>query len=135
MVYVPFAVIVMIAWHCACIVQEYIRNGGSAITPQRAFCIRFQPDRHDSVPNRKLIYVWVSNNRATSFTLKKTARLTLDHNDTGKCGLFESVHPAIAIRSCLLPPPLLYCHNSHSALFKLGRSFFRALYYSQQTNI
>lgn len=39
------------------IVDEYIHNGGSAISTQRAFRIRFQFDRRDSVPDRKTMLV------------------------------------------------------------------------------
>jgi transposase len=72
-VYVPFAVVAM-AWrweHRAFVVEEYIRNGGSVVTTQRAFHIRFKLGRHDPVPVRKTIHVWVSNLRATGSALKK----------------------------------------------------------------
>ncbi|CAI6359906.1 unnamed protein product [Macrosiphum euphorbiae] len=62
------------AWHGehrAFVVEEYIRNGGSAITTQRAFRIRFQLGRHDPVPDRKTIQVWLSNFRATGSALKR----------------------------------------------------------------
>jgi hypothetical protein len=62
------------AWrgeHRAFVVEEYIRNGGSVITTQRAFRIRFKLGRHDPVPVRKTIHVWVSNFRATGSALKK----------------------------------------------------------------
>lgn len=62
------------AWHgehLAFVVEEYIRNGGSAITSQRAFRIRFQLGRHDPVPDRKTIQVWLSNSRATGSALKR----------------------------------------------------------------
>jgi len=50
-------------------VEEYIRNGGSAT--QQAFHIRFKLGRHDSVPDRKTIQVWVSNFRETGSALRK----------------------------------------------------------------
>ncbi|PNF42023.1 hypothetical protein B7P43_G12304 [Cryptotermes secundus] len=62
------------AWHSehrAFVVEEYIRNGESVITTQRAFRIRFELGRHDPVPDRKTIHVWVSNFRATGSALKK----------------------------------------------------------------
>jgi transposase len=70
---VPFAVVTM-AWrgeHRAFVVEEYIRNGGSVITTQRAFRKRFELGRHDPVPVRKTIHDWVSNFRATGSALKK----------------------------------------------------------------
>lgn len=73
MVYVPFSVSAM-AWlgeHRAFVVEEFIRNGGSVITTQRAFRIRFALGRHESVPDRKSIHVWVSNFRATGSALKR----------------------------------------------------------------
>ncbi|KAL4149807.1 hypothetical protein QTP88_003669 [Uroleucon formosanum] len=69
----PFSVIIM-AWHGehrAFVVEEYIRNGDSAITTQRAFRIRFKLGRHDPVPDRKTIQVWLSNFRATGSALKR----------------------------------------------------------------
>ncbi|KAL4142309.1 hypothetical protein QTP88_004793 [Uroleucon formosanum] len=62
------------AWHGehrAFVVEEYIRNGGSAITTQRAFRIRFKLGRHDPVPDRKTIQVWLSNFRAAGSALKR----------------------------------------------------------------
>jgi hypothetical protein len=70
---VPFLVGAM-AWtgeHRAFVVEEYIRNGGSAISTQRAFRIRFKLGRHDYVPDRKTMLVWMSNFRATGSALKK----------------------------------------------------------------
>lgn len=58
-VYVPFLVDAM-AWigeHRAFVVVEFIRNGESVITAQRAFCIRFQLHRRDPVLDRKTIQV------------------------------------------------------------------------------
>jgi len=54
-VYAPFLVGTM-TWtgeHHTFVVEEYIRNGGSAISSQRAFCISFQLGRHDFVPDKK----------------------------------------------------------------------------------
>ena len=62
-VYVPFSVYTM-AWsaeHRAFIVEEFIKNGGSAVATQRAFRIRFAPGRRDNVPDKKTICRWVSN--------------------------------------------------------------------------
>ncbi|GFW63634.1 DUF4817 domain-containing protein [Trichonephila clavipes] len=72
-VYVRFAVVAM-AWHgeyCTFVLEEYIHNGGSVFTTRRVFRVRFQLDRHDSVPDRKTIPVWVANFRATGSALKK----------------------------------------------------------------
>jgi hypothetical protein len=58
-VYVPFAIVAM-AWrgeYRAFVVEEYIRNGGSVITTQRAFRIRLELGRHDPVSVRKTIHV------------------------------------------------------------------------------
>lgn len=57
--------------HCAFVVEEYIRNGGSVITTQRPFRIYFQLGRNDLVPDRKTIQVWVSNFGATGSALKR----------------------------------------------------------------
>lgn len=58
-VYVPFLVDAM-AWigeHRAFVVVEFIRNGESVITAQRAFYIWFQLHRRDPVSDRKTIQV------------------------------------------------------------------------------
>lgn len=72
-VYVPFTVCAM-AWlgeHRAFVVEEFISNGGSVIATQRAFRIRFQLGRHDCVPDRKTIQLWVCNFRQTGSALKR----------------------------------------------------------------
>jgi len=61
-VYVPFSVCTM-AWlgeHRAFIVEEFIKNGGSPVTTQRAFRIRFALGRREAVTDKKTIYRWVS---------------------------------------------------------------------------
>jgi hypothetical protein len=61
-VYVPFSVYTM-AWsgeHRGFIVEEFIKYGGLPVAAQRAFRIRFEPGRRDTVPDKKTIYRWVS---------------------------------------------------------------------------
>jgi len=61
------------AWlgeHRAFIVEEFIKNGGSPVATQRAFCIRFALRRREAVPDKKTIYSWVSNFRQTGQTLE-----------------------------------------------------------------
>lgn len=69
----PFLVFIM-AWsgeHRAFVVEEFINNGGSPITTQRAFRIRFALIRRDPVLDSKTIHNWVSNFRQTSSALKR----------------------------------------------------------------
>jgi len=71
-VYVPFSVYTM-AWlgeHRAFIVEEFIKNGGSPVATQPAFHIRFALGRREAVPDKKTIYLWVSNFRQTGQTLE-----------------------------------------------------------------
>ena len=71
-VYVPFLVYNM-AWleeNRAFIVEEFIKNGGSPVATERAFCIRFALGRREAVPDKKTIYRWVSNFRQTGQTLE-----------------------------------------------------------------
>jgi len=56
--------------HRAFIVEEFIKNGGSPVATQRAFCIRFALGRWEAVPDKKMIYRWVSKFRQTGQTLK-----------------------------------------------------------------
>jgi len=51
--------------HRAFIVEEFIKNGGSPVATQRAFCIRFALGRREAVRDKKTIYRWVSNFRQT----------------------------------------------------------------------
>ena len=71
-VYVPFSMytIVWLREHRAFIVEEFIKNGGSPVTTQRVFRIRFALGRREAVPDKKTIYRWVSNFRQTGKTLK-----------------------------------------------------------------
>jgi len=60
------------AWlgeHQAFIVEEFIKNGGSPVSTQHAFRIRFVLGRQEAVPDKKTIYRWVSNFRQTGQTL------------------------------------------------------------------
>jgi len=54
----------------AFIFEEFIKNGGSPVATQRAFRIRFAFGRREAVPDKKTIYLWVSNFRQTEQTLK-----------------------------------------------------------------
>ena len=68
----PFSVCNM-AWleeHRTFIVEEFIKNGGSPVATQRAFRIRFALARWEAVPDKKTIYLWVSNFRQTGQTLE-----------------------------------------------------------------
>jgi hypothetical protein len=61
------------AWsgqHRAFVVEEFIKNGGSVITTQRAFRLHFAIGRRDPIPTGPTIRNWVSNFRATSSALK-----------------------------------------------------------------
>jgi hypothetical protein len=57
------------AWsgeHRAFIVEEFIKNGGLPVATKRAFRIRFALGRRETVPDKKMIYHWVSNFRQTN---------------------------------------------------------------------
>jgi len=54
----------------AFIVEEFIKNGGSPVTTQRALRIRFALGRREAVSDKKTIYHWVSNFRQTGQTLE-----------------------------------------------------------------
>jgi len=56
--------------HRAFVVEEFIKNGGSPVATQRAFCIRFVLGRREAVPDKKTIYHWVTNFRQTGQTLE-----------------------------------------------------------------
>ena len=58
--------------HRAFIVEEFIRNGGSPVATQCAFRIRFALGQRETVPDKKMIYCWVSNFRQTGSALKQT---------------------------------------------------------------
>jgi len=68
----PLLVFIM-AWsgeHCAFVVKEFIINGSSLISTQRAFRVQFMLGRHDPVPDSKTIQYWVSNFRQTGSAQK-----------------------------------------------------------------
>ena len=56
--------------HRTFIVEEFIKNGGSPVATQRAFRIRFVLGRREAVPDKKMIYHWISNFRQTGQTLE-----------------------------------------------------------------
>jgi len=49
----------------AFIVEEFIKNGGSPVATQSAFRMRFALGRREAVPDKKTIYLWLSNFRQT----------------------------------------------------------------------
>ncbi|VVC31562.1 Protein of unknown function DUF4817 [Cinara cedri] len=57
--------------HREFVIEEFINYGGSPITIQRAFRIRFALNRRDPVPDSTTIRNWVSNFRQTSSALKR----------------------------------------------------------------
>jgi len=57
--------------HWGFVVETYYENNRSVITTQRAFRTRFAFGRNASVPDRKTIFLWISNLRATGSTLKR----------------------------------------------------------------
>ena len=50
-------------------IVEFINNGMSPVATQRAFRIRFALGRREAVPDKKMIYRWVSTFRQTGQTL------------------------------------------------------------------
>jgi len=56
--------------HRALIVEEFIKNGGWPVPTQCAFRVRFALGRREAVPDKKTIYLWVSNFRQTGQTLE-----------------------------------------------------------------
>jgi len=56
--------------HRAFIIEEFIKNDGSPVLTQHAFCICFALGRREAVPDKKTIYRWVSNFRQTGQTLE-----------------------------------------------------------------
>jgi len=57
--------------HRAFIVKEFIKNGGSPVATQLAFRIRFAIGRREALPDKKTIYLWVSNFGQTLEALKE----------------------------------------------------------------
>ena len=80
--YVPFSVYTMASSgeHRGFIVEEFIRNGRSPVATQRAFRIRFALGPRETVPDKKTIYLWVSNFRQTASVLKQA-----DSDTTASC--------------------------------------------------
>jgi len=61
---------VWIGEHRAFIVEEFIKNGVSPVATQRAFRIRFALGRREALPDKKTIYLWISNFRQAGQTLE-----------------------------------------------------------------
>ena len=56
--------------HHAFTVETFIKTNESVTATQRAFRMHFKLGRHDPVPARNTILVWVNNFRATGSALK-----------------------------------------------------------------
>jgi len=106
-VYMPFSVYTMV-WlgeHRAFIVEEFIKNGGSPVTTQRAFRIRLAPGRQDTVPDKKTIYHWVSNFRQTGSALKQTS--------PGRPRTATGPENVAAVRASNSEIPTAFCTETH----------------------
>ena len=57
--------------HCAFTVETFIKTNETVTATQRAFRVHFKLGRHDPVPARNTILVWVNNFRATGSALKR----------------------------------------------------------------
>jgi hypothetical protein len=111
------------AWHGehhAFVMEEYIRNGDSVITTQRAFRIRFELGRHDPVPDRKTIHVWVSNFRATGSALKKKS--------PGRPCTVTTPENVARVRASIQQSPKRSAHKHAAALGLSDRSVRRILH-------
>jgi len=128
-VYVPFSVYTM-AWlgeHRAFIVEEFIKNGGSPVATQCAFRIHFALGRREAVPDKKIIYRWVSNFTQTGQTLEalkevirqEVAAITPEMILTVIDNYRERLHQCINIQGCHLSDVLFKtrCVKWHSVFF------------------
>lgn len=111
------------AWsgeHRAFVVEEFINNGGSPITTQRAFRIRFALNRRDPVPDSKTIHNWVSNFRQTSSALKRKS--------TGRPRTATGLENVAAVRTSIEQSPRRSARKHAAALHLSDRSVRRILH-------
>ncbi len=106
--------------HRAFAVEEFIQNGGSPITTQRAFRIRFGIRRRDPIPDKKTIKNWVSNFRATGSALKRKS--------TGRPRTATGPENVAAVRALIEQSPQLSARKKAAALQLSDRSFRRILH-------
>jgi len=116
--------------HRAFIVEGFIKNGGSPVATQRAFRIRFALGRREAVPDKKTIYLWVSNFRQTGQTLEAlkeairqevaaiTPEMVLKVVDNYR----ERLHQFINIQGCHLSDNLFKIHWYKTAFCFLSRN-------------
>lgn len=111
------------AWsgvHRAFVVEEFLQNGGSPISTQRAFRIRFALAPRDPVPDKKTIHVWVSTFRQTGSALKKKS--------TGRPRTATGPENVAAVRASIEQSPQRSARKHATALQLSDRSVRRILH-------
>jgi len=114
----------------AFIVEEFIKNGGSPVTTQRAFLIRLALGRREAVPDKKTIYRWVLNFRQTGQTLEalketilqEVAAITPEMILKVMDNYRERLHQLINIQGRLLSDVLFKTHRCKTAFYVLSRN-------------
>ena len=102
----------------AFIVREFIKYGGWPVATQHAFRIRFAFGRREALPDKKTIYLWVSNFRQTGQTLEalkeairqEVAAITPDMILKVMDNYEERVHQSINIQGRYLSDVLFKTH-------------------------
>ena len=92
--------------HRAFTVETFIKTNESVTATQRAFRVHFKLGRHDPVPARNTILLWVNSFRATGSALKRkstgrprTAR-TPENVATVRASVEESPHRSTSSTVC-----------------------------------
>jgi hypothetical protein len=106
--------------HWGFVVEAYYENNHSVLATQRVFCTRFALGRNASVPDRKMILLWISNLRATGSTLKRKS--------TGRPRTIRTPENVEAVRASIQQLPKHSVHKHAMALGTSSRSLRRILH-------
>ncbi|XP_036366112.1 uncharacterized protein LOC118766669 [Octopus sinensis] len=106
--------------HRTFIVETFIKTNDSVTTTQRAFRLHFNLGRHDPVPARNTILLWVTNFRATGSALKRKS--------TGRPRTARTPENVAAVRASVQQSPRRSTFKCAQALRLSERSLRRILH-------
>ena len=87
--------------HRSFVVETFFTNSGSITSTQRLFRTHFKLGRHDPVPSRNTILLWIKNFRKKWICTKTTIdRPTSDFHNSRKCNGSKIVSSTISTTFC-----------------------------------
>ena len=94
--------------HCSFVVETFFTNSGSITATQRLFRTHFKLGRHDPVPSRNTILLWIKNFRKNGSALKRRS--------TGRPRTSTTPENAMAVKASVQQSPQRSARKHAAAL-------------------